>query len=103
LNYLALPVVAAMVLTACPPARVVEPPTPPPLVLTPETKVADDQTVDVLADVDQDKTLHFSAPTPLIDSFVPGDIVIFGVTRETPFGLLRRVTQVQREAGRIMV
>jgi hypothetical protein len=65
--------------------------------------VADDQTVAVLADVDQDKTLHFSAPTPLIDSFVPGDIVIFGVTGETPFGLLRRVTQVQREAGRIMV
>lgn len=69
----------------------------------PETRVLDQATLDALTAVDEDGTLVFSAPTPMVDSLVPGNVVVLGATEKAPCGMLRRVTDVQKEGTRTTV
>jgi len=76
---------------------------PPEVVIGEQTKVLDQQSLEVLDNVSEDGTFSFSAPTPLADSLEPGDVIVVGVTDETPFGLLRRVSHVERVESRTTV
>jgi len=61
------------------------------------TKIIDQETEQVITSVSEDQsTMVLSHSTPQTDSIEVGDIIIMGVTEQTPYGLLRRVTGVNK-------
>jgi len=67
-------------------------------VIIPETTtITDDQTETQLTYVSSDQSsISFSQSTPQLDGLQENDILFIGVTPETPYGLLRKVTQIDR-------
>src|SRR5262249_45968396 len=53
--------------------------------------------------VGADGILTFSTTTPLIDSLVPGDIVVAGISSKTPYGLLRKVQSMSKNGASVVV
>jgi len=63
------------------------------------TKIIDQETEQVVTSVSEDQsTMVLSCSTPQTDSIEVGDIIIMGVTEQTPYGLLRKVTGVNKGA-----
>lgn len=80
--------------------------TPPPeAVLIPETtKVLSETTVLNLVSVSKDgATFSFSRPDPQLQSLKPGDVIVGGVSAQTPDGFLRRVAQVKQQGDGVVV
>jgi len=74
------------------------------IVLSPTTKILDEPTIQSLSSVSSDgSTLIFSQSTPLLQSLSPGNIIIVGITPNTPYGLLRKVTLIRKVRGNIIV
>jgi hypothetical protein len=68
------------------------------------TKVIDDSTAQNLFSVSEDHSvLKFDQNTPYAQSLQPGDVVVSGVTDATPYGLLRKVTNVSTGGPEITV
>lgn len=72
-------------------------------VIIPETtKVLSESTVQRLSSVDA-STLTFDGSTSDLESLSPGDVVVINVSPLTPYGLLRRVTNVTASGNQIIV
>jgi hypothetical protein len=69
------------------------------------TKLLDEKTTinDNLISIGQDGTLTFDHATPQLDSLKPKDVIVSGVTDETPNGLLRKVTDTYDYGGQFIV
>ena len=72
------------------------PPGPEPEIIIPETtNIIDEETESQLTSVSPDKSvITFAASTPQLEELIPGDILVMGVTEQTPYGLLRKVVNV---------
>jgi hypothetical protein len=67
------------------------------IIIPDTTEVIDEETEQVVAFVSEDQsTIIFSNSTTQTDRIDPGDIIVMGVTDQTPYGLLRRVTSINR-------
>ena len=61
------------------------------------TEIIDEETEQAIVSVSEDQsTIVFSTSTTQIDRIEPGDIIVMGITDQTPYGLLRKVTSVNR-------
>ena len=61
------------------------------------TKIIDQETEQVITSVSEDQsTMVLSHSTPQTDSIEVGDIIVMGVTEQTPYGLLRKVTGIDK-------
>jgi len=79
-------------------------PEPPAVVIPDTTKVVDEATEEQLVEViDAGEVLVFDRPTAFLDQLQPGDVMVFGVTDKTPYGLLRKVEQVRTADDRVVV
>ena len=74
-------------------------------VIIPETtKVVDQETIEELyAVIDDGAVLTFDVLTPFLDQLRPDDVMVWGITDKTPYGLLRKVTEVREVDGKIIV
>ncbi|MDD4289006.1 MAG: carboxypeptidase regulatory-like domain-containing protein, partial [Atribacterota bacterium] len=61
------------------------------------TKVANEETEDQLIDVSPDhSSVTFAQTTTQLEELQPGDVLVMGITPQTPYGLLRKVVSVSR-------
>lgn len=68
------------------------------------TKVLGESTTQYLSSVSTDgSTLTFSKTTPELESLLPGDVIVIGITPVTPNGLLRKVTNVSIFENQVVV
>ena len=66
--------------------------------------VLDDETTESLASVSSDNsTLTFDSSTSTLETLQQDDVVVIGVTDETPYGLLRKVTSITQEGDQVVV
>ena len=73
-------------------------------VLTATTKVLDEATAQNLSSISEDgSVLTFNGITPYLESLHPGDVIMSGVTVATPYGLLRKVTNITMNGSEITV
>jgi len=78
------------------------PVTPPPDDLTepiiPETtKVVEEEAIEEIVSVTEDQsTIVFDKSTTQLEELSPGDVIVMGVTENTPEGLLRKVTNITK-------
>jgi len=79
------------------------PVTPPPedepieTIIPDTTKIAEEDTIQEIASVSEDQsTIVFDTSTPQLKELQEDDVLFIGVTNYTPYGLLRRVTQIDR-------
>ncbi len=75
--------------------------TEPDVVIPATTKIADDATMTALTAVNADGSLTFSQSTGVLDSLAVGDILNGTITPMTPYGLLRKVTSIDRSGGQV--
>ncbi len=66
------------------------------------TKVANDETIQQLSSVEEDK-LIFDGETDLLNSLKSGDVIVFPSTDKTPDGLLLKVVSVEKVNGKTEV
>jgi len=67
------------------------------VIISETTTITDDQTETQLTYVSSDQSsITFSQSTPQLEGLQENDILFIGVTPETPYGLLRKVTQIDR-------
>ncbi|MDH3653483.1 MAG: hypothetical protein OEN21_04395 [Myxococcales bacterium] len=68
------------------------------------TKELDADTLALLTSLGEDQaTLTFSGSTELLDGLAPPNILLSGASEETPHGLLRQVTSVDRSGDEVFV
>ena len=61
------------------------------------TKIIDEETEEQVVDVTPDQSvITFTQSTPQTDSIEVGDIIVMGVTEQTPYGLLRKVIGINK-------
>jgi len=61
------------------------------------TKVAEEETIQEIVSVTADQsTIVFEKSTSQLEELSPGDIIVMGVTENTPEGLLRKVTNITK-------
>ena len=67
------------------------------IIIPDTTKIADEETELQLTFVSQDQSeITFVQSTPQLEELQEGDILFIGVTDQTPYGLLRKVTTITR-------
>ena len=72
--------------------------------LTANTKNMDEDTVNCLTSISADGSmLAFKCITPYLQSLQSGDVIIVGVTESTPYGLLRKVTNITINGSQVTV
>ena len=63
------------------------------------TKIIDEETKEQVIEVTPDQSvITFAQSTPQLEELKVGDIIIMGVTDQTPYGLLRKVTGINKGA-----
>jgi len=68
------------------------------------TQVLDHSTMQNLSFISQDgSVLTFAQPTPILQSLLPGDLIVSGSTASALDGLFRKVTKVSEVGGQIVV
>jgi hypothetical protein len=73
-------------------------------VLTVTTKVLDEETAQNFSSISEDgSALTFNGITPYLESLQPGDVIMSGVTEATPYGLLRKVTNITINGSQVTV
>jgi len=75
------------------------PPDPEPTeTIIPETtKVVEEETIEEIVSVTEDQsTIVFDKSTTQLEELSPGDVIVMGVTDQTPYGLLRKVTNITK-------
>jgi len=61
------------------------------------TKVVEEETVQEIVSVTEDQsTIIFDKSTSQLEELTPGDVIVMGVTENTPEGLLRKVTNITK-------
>lgn len=66
--------------------------------------VLDERSLALLTRVSEDHSmLVFQHPTPQLNRIMGGDVIVAGVGERTPYGLLRRVTEVSRERSDVIL
>ena len=61
------------------------------------TKVVEEETIEEIVSVTEDQsTIVFDKSTPQLEELTLGDIIVMGVTENTPEGLLRKVTNITK-------
>jgi|GEM_PF-5151365 len=71
-------------------------PTPDNIVLSPNAKVLDNSSLQTISSVSPDgSTIIFNQPTTQVKAIASNDILIIGISPQTPNGLLRQVTAIQ--------
>ena len=75
------------------------------LVDIPETtKILNENTIGEISYISDDlSVIEFDQPTPQLNKLNIGDIIFVGVTDYTPYGLLRKVTEISKENGRVII
>ena len=74
------------------------------VVLGESTRVLDDGVMESLSGVSEDgSTFTFDEGAPELDSVEAGDILVLGVTEQTPYGALRRVDSITPTSGQLEV
>ena len=72
--------------------------------LSPSTKIMDGDTAQKLSSISPDgSALIFTGTTPFLDSLQPDDVIMCGVTETTPYGLLRKVTNVTIATNQVTI
>jgi len=67
------------------------------IIIPDTTKITDEETELQLTSVSQDQSeITFVQSTPQLEELQEGDILFIGVTDQTPYGLLRKVTSITR-------
>ena len=85
------------------------PPEPEPIetIIPDTTKVVGEETIQEIVSVTEDQsTIIFEKSTSQIEELAPGDIIVMGVTKNTPEGLLRKVTNITKggkNSGEVIV
>jgi hypothetical protein len=75
-----------------------------PTIIPPTTKVMGASDLQHLISISSDQAdLTFNQPTQQILSLQGGDVLVFGVTDKTPYGLLRKVTGMKRKNSTLIV
>ena len=73
------------------------PPEPIETIIPDTTKVTDKETEKEIVSVTEDQsTIVFEKSTSQLEELSPGDIIVMGVTKNTPEGLLRKVTNITK-------
>jgi hypothetical protein len=68
------------------------------------TMVLDTTSMQNLSSISQDgKTLTFAQSTPILQTLLPGDIIVSGSNASAPNGLIRKVTAVIQDGGQIII
>jgi hypothetical protein len=62
--------------------------------LNPRTKILSDDTLAKLISYSDEK-ITFSETTPELESLSPGDMIVIGITEQTPYGALRKIVSIQ--------
>jgi hypothetical protein len=93
----------ALIFSGCGGGNPVTPPPPDsePLetIIPDTTKVVEEETIQEIASITEDQsTIVFDKSTTQLEELQEDDILFIGVTNYTPYGLLRRVTQIDRGA-----
>ncbi len=89
--------IIALVFSGCGGGNPVTPPVPEPLetIIPDTTKVIEEETIQEIASVTEDQSIIiFEKSTPQLEELSPGDIIVMGVTEQTPYGLLRKVKTI---------
>jgi len=74
------------------------------LSLTAKAKVLDDATMQTLSSISPDGSVFtFTGITPYLKSIQPDDVIVSGVTEATPYGLLRKITNITIDGSQITV
>jgi len=88
----------------------IDPNIPPPdvqigdLILPPTTKVLSAESLNKITFVSQDDAqITFSNPNGELDSLEVGDILMMGISDKTPYGLLRKVVEIDKNASEVQV
>jgi len=83
--------------------------TPPPsddlteTIIPETTKVVDEESEQAITFVSEDQSIiTFDESTPQLEELTPGDVIVIGVTGQTPYGLLRKVENVSN-AGDVVI
>jgi len=72
-------------------------PEPTETIIPDTTKVAEEETIQEIVSVTADQsTIVFEKSTSQLEELTPGDIIVMGVTENTPEGLLRKVTNITK-------
>ena len=102
-------VVVALIFAACKnPAKGTEPDIPEKpdpgisVVLNEDTVILDDMTMDKLISFNEQGTMTFTG-LPRNEIPVAGNIIVAGLSPETPYGMLRKVTSVTQSGGQTVV
>jgi hypothetical protein len=67
------------------------------IIIPDTTKITDEETESQLTSISQDQSeITFAQSTPQLEELQEGDILFIGVTDQTPYGLLRKVTSITR-------
>jgi Tol biopolymer transport system component len=72
-------------------------------VLSEDTQILNQDSLDALEAVDERGTLFFSTENPQLAALIPGDVLAGNTTPAAPDGFLRRVTSVRMDAGQVIV
>jgi len=92
--------IIALVFSGCGGGNPVTPPPPDDLTepIIPETtKVVEEETIQEIVSVTEDQsTIVFEKTTSQLEELTSGDILVMGVTDQTPYGLLRKVTNITK-------
>jgi len=74
------------------------------VIISPNAVVLEDDTTQGLTSVSSDNsTLTFDSSTSTLEALEQDDVIIFGVTDKTPYGLLRKVTSITQEENQVVV
>jgi len=77
--------------------------TPPPsddlteTIIPETTKVVEEEAIEEIVSVTEDQsTIVFDKSTTQLEELSPGDVIVMGVTDQTPYGLLRKVANITK-------
>ena len=75
-------------------------PQPQEVILSDETRILDANTLALISQVDTSEyTITFTGSTPQTEALKSGDIVVSGVHDRAPFGFMRRLVSVSKNAN----
>jgi hypothetical protein len=71
------------------------------------TKVVEEETIEEIVSVTEDQsTIVFDKSTTQLEELSPGDVIVMGVTDQTPYGLLRKVANITKggkDGGQVII
>jgi hypothetical protein len=108
INWIAMALICATALVACPtPPASTPTPTQEPVgdpIIPATTKVADSDTRSSLQAYDsQSGQMRFGKDSPVLQNLAVGDVLASEVSKNAPYGYLRKVSSIKRENGQVIL